>query len=29
VILSGWAQAKDYRIGFGEVRGRIVSSRSM
>ncbi|HEX6795569.1 MAG TPA: fumarylacetoacetase [Casimicrobiaceae bacterium] len=29
VILTGWAQAKDYRVGFGEVRGRIVSSRSL
>ncbi|HXR55636.1 MAG TPA: fumarylacetoacetase [Casimicrobiaceae bacterium] len=29
VILTGWAQAKDYRIGFGEVRGRIVSSRTL
>jgi len=29
VILTGWAQAKDYRVGFGEVRGRVVSSRSM
>jgi len=28
LILTGWAQAKDYRVGFGEVRGRIVSSRS-
>ena len=27
VILTGWAQGKDYRIGFGEVRGRIVSAR--
>jgi fumarylacetoacetase len=29
VILTGWAQAKDYRVGFGEVRGRIVSSRAI
>jgi fumarylacetoacetase len=29
MILTGWAQAKEYRIGFGEVRGRIVSSRSV
>ena len=29
VILTGWAQAKDYRVGFGEVRGRIVSSRTL
>jgi fumarylacetoacetase len=28
VILTGWAQAKDYRVGFGEVRGRIVAARS-
>jgi fumarylacetoacetase len=28
LILTGWAQAKDYRVGFGEVRGRIVSARS-
>src|SRR6476469_1922608 len=27
VILTGWAQGKDYRIGFGDVRGRIVSAR--
>jgi fumarylacetoacetase len=27
VILTGWAQAKDYRVGFGEVRGRVVSAR--
>jgi fumarylacetoacetase len=27
VILTGWAQGKDYRIGFGEVRGRVVSAR--
>ena len=27
VILTGWAQGKDYRVGFGEVRGRIVSAR--
>jgi fumarylacetoacetase len=28
LILTGWAQGRDYRVGFGEVRGRIVSSRS-
>jgi fumarylacetoacetase len=28
VILTGWAQAKDYRVGFGEVRGRVVGARS-
>jgi len=28
VILTGWAQAKDYRVGFGEVRGRVVAARS-
>jgi fumarylacetoacetase len=28
VILTGWAQGKDYRVGFGEVRGRIVGARS-
>jgi fumarylacetoacetase len=28
VILTGWGQAKDYRVGFGEVRGRIVAARS-
>jgi fumarylacetoacetase len=28
LILSGWAQAKDYRVGFGEVRGKIVAARS-
>ena len=27
VILTGFAQAKDYRVGFGEVRGRIVGAR--
>ena len=27
VILTGWAQAKDYRIGFGDVRGRVVGAR--
>jgi fumarylacetoacetase len=27
VILTGWAQGKDYRVGFGEVRGRVVSAR--
>jgi fumarylacetoacetase len=29
VVLSGYAQAKDYRVGFGEVRGRIVAARSL
>ena len=29
VILTGYAQAKDYRVGFGEVRGRIVAARTM
>jgi hypothetical protein len=28
VILTGFAQAKDYRVGFGEVRGKIVAARS-
>jgi fumarylacetoacetase len=28
VILTGFAQARDYRIGFGDVRGRIVAARS-
>jgi len=28
LILTGWAQAKDYRVGFGDVRGRIVAARS-
>ena len=27
LILTGYAQGKDYRVGFGEVRGRIVSAR--
>ena len=27
LILTGFAQGKDYRVGFGEVRGRIVSAR--
>ncbi len=27
VILTGWAQARDYRVGFGEVRGKVVSAR--
>ena len=27
VILTGFAQGKDYRVGFGEVRGRIVGAR--
>ncbi len=29
VVLTGYAQAKDYRVGFGEVRGRIVAARTM
>jgi fumarylacetoacetase len=29
VVLTGWAQAKDYRVGFGEVRGRIVGARTV
>lgn len=29
VILTGYAQAKDYRVGFGEVRGRVVAARSL
>ncbi|HET8586110.1 MAG TPA: fumarylacetoacetase [Casimicrobiaceae bacterium] len=29
VILTGFAQAKDYRVGFGEVRGRIVGARTV
>jgi len=28
VILTGYAQAKDYRVGFGEVRGKVVAARS-
>jgi fumarylacetoacetase len=28
VVLTGWAQGKDYRVGFGEVRGRVVAARS-
>jgi fumarylacetoacetase len=28
VILTGWVQAKDYRIGFGDVRGRVIAARS-
>jgi fumarylacetoacetase len=28
VILSGYAQARDYRVGFGEVKGRVVAARS-
>jgi fumarylacetoacetase len=28
LILTGWAQAKDYRVGFGELRGRVVAARS-
>ena len=27
VILTGWAQGKDYRVGFGDVRGRVVGAR--
>src|SRR5512132_1805764 len=27
VILTGWAQGRDYRVGFGEVRGKVVSAR--
>ena len=27
VILTGFAQGKDYRVGLGEVRGRIVGAR--
>jgi fumarylacetoacetase len=29
VILTGFAQAKDYRVGFGECRGKIVAARSV
>lgn len=29
VVLTGWAQARDYRVGFGEVRGRVVAARSL
>jgi fumarylacetoacetase len=29
VILTGYAQAKDYRVGFGELRGRIVAARTL
>jgi fumarylacetoacetase len=29
VILTGFAQAKDYRVGFGEVRGKVVAARSV
>lgn len=29
VVLTGYAQAKDYRVGFGEVRGRIVAARAV
>ena len=29
LILTGWAQGKDYRVGFGEVRGRVVAARSI
>ena len=28
VILTGYAQARDYRVGFGEVKGRVVAARS-
>ena len=28
LIITGWAQGRDYRVGFGEVRGRIVAARS-
>jgi fumarylacetoacetase len=27
VILTGFAQGRDYRVGFGEVRGTIVGAR--
>ncbi len=27
VVITGFAQAKDYRIGFGEVRGRVIGAR--
>ena len=27
VIITGFAQAKDYRVGFGEVRGRVIGAR--
>jgi len=27
VVITGWAQAKDYRVGFGEVRGRVIGAR--
>ena len=29
VVLTGYAQARDYRVGFGEVRGRVVAARRM
>jgi fumarylacetoacetase len=29
VILTGWAQGKDYRVGFGEVRGRVLQARDL
>ena len=29
VVMTGYAQAKDYRVGFGEVRGRIVAGRAV
>ncbi|HLX30417.1 MAG TPA: fumarylacetoacetase [Casimicrobiaceae bacterium] len=29
VILTGYAQAKDYRVGFGEVRGKVIAARSL
>ncbi|MGE5088260.1 MAG: fumarylacetoacetase [Candidatus Levyibacteriota bacterium] len=28
VVLTGYAQAKGYRVGFGEVRGRVVAARA-
>ncbi|MBU6485260.1 MAG: fumarylacetoacetase [Betaproteobacteria bacterium] len=29
VIITGYAQAKDHRVGFGEVRGRVVAARAV
>ena len=29
VVMTGYAQAKDYRVGFGEVRGRVVAARAV
>jgi fumarylacetoacetase len=29
VILSGYAQGKGYRVGFGEVRGKVVPARTL